>query len=264
MALAIKKVSDDSYQLFLSPPDVERDWSPPTPLSGRQIVQVLAQGGYHPVDVCDLMSEQDPNWSQKLRGPALPQSDDPEISIPGVFPMLSRQLGMADGNRCIPSIYRKLREIRLRIPGPEYERVKESWRAAGINVSESENEPVQVVMMDRHLGNGTISTLTNARGAAEMLFSDDSGCYGGQIFPEFRKAGLCAIAAANEALSHFRPTATFDLPPMGSVAFYIRAKEGLLTASATEYELKLETNPLHPLIIAMQEIFEAYRRAFPK
>lgn len=260
MALTIKKISDDLYQLFLSPPDVERDWSPPKSLNGQQVMLVLAQGGYHPVDVCELMSEQDPNWSQKLRGPTLPLSDNPDISIPGVFPMLSRQLGMADGYRCTPSQYEKLREIRLRIPRPEYE----YWRAAGINAPESESEPVNVVMMDRHFGTGAFSVLTNARGAAEVLFSDGSGHYGGQIFQEFRKAGLCAIAAANVALSHFRPTATFDLPPMGSVAFYIRAKEGLLTASATEDELRLESDPLHPLTTAMQGIVEAYRRAFPK
>lgn len=265
MALAIKKISDDLYDLSLTPPDVEEAWSPQHPLTGQQLIRILADGGYHMRDIYDELCAQDPKWSEKLRGPQIPSSDNPEVSIPGVFPMQSRLLGMANGSRCIPSIYSRLREIRLQLPVPSFERVQATWRALGTSPPNFENEPVQVVLMDWHVGNGTATVMANPDGNTDLFFSD-GGVFSGasQRYPTICAAGLHAIAAARGALPLFRPSSTIDLPPEGSVTFYLKANGKLLTASSTEENVRTRSGPMHALFSFMEEIVAAYRLKFPK
>jgi hypothetical protein len=264
MALIVRKISDDLYHLSLTPPDVEEDWSPDRALSGHELVRVLLDGEYHLRDIYDALDEQDPKWSEKARGSYISPSDNPEISIPGVFPRQSRILGMANGGRCIPSIYLRLREIRLQLPVPSFERVQAEWRALGIKPPMFENELVQVVLMDWHVGEGTASAIANPNGNAELFFSDGGGFSGGsQRHPSICKAGVQASLAVRAALPFFVTATAIDLPKQGDVSFYAKSKGQLLSAIASEDELSAKSHALYPLWQAMMEIVDEYRLKFP-
>jgi hypothetical protein len=216
-------------------------------------------------DIADSLHEQDPQWIEKLRGPDIHSSDNPEISIPGVFPMQSRILGMANGGRCIPSIYPQLREIRLQLPVPSFDRVQATWRALRVEPFTFENEPVQVILMDWQVGRGTATVIANPDGNAEMFFSDGGRFSGGsQRHPSIREAGVRATAAAGKCLTFFGPTSSIDLPEDGGVTFYLKSKGELLMATTTEESLLTGSDPLSLLHAAMLGIVAEYRLKFPK
>ena len=76
MPITVTKAEDDLYFVSASPPDADEEWSPSQPLTGHQVTRGLQERGCHQQDISDAMSEADPKWIEKLRGPFIPPSID--------------------------------------------------------------------------------------------------------------------------------------------------------------------------------------------
>jgi hypothetical protein len=73
--IRVKKISEDLYTATVTLPDmpeVRAEWSTKEPLMGRELTRALREIGCHQIDIDDAISDQDPRWIEKLRGPHLP------------------------------------------------------------------------------------------------------------------------------------------------------------------------------------------------
>lgn len=151
-------------------------------------------------------------------------------------------------DRADPSIYPKLRENALktmRLPDPA-------------------SYAVQMVLMDWHVSNGTVTVLAAADGTASMYLSSGGGFIGGgQGHPSIREAALSAVQMASRFWPLCRDTEKIDLPAQDEVTFYLRTGAGLRMAAAKLDKLIAGSEPLGPLGGAMQRIVTEYRLKYP-
>jgi hypothetical protein len=71
IVIRIKKIAEDLYTATVTPPEVEAEWSTKEPLMGRELTRAMQEIGCHQIDIDDAISDQDPRWIEKLRGPHL-------------------------------------------------------------------------------------------------------------------------------------------------------------------------------------------------
>jgi hypothetical protein len=156
--------------------------------------------------------------------------------------------GMSATDKADPAIYQKMRTSALE--------------------SRNTNVPsgaVYLVLMDWHVGNGTVSVLAAVDGTASIYFSSGGGFIGGgQKYPEIREAAVRAVQLATGLLSRFDATGKTRLPPSGAVNFYVTTFDGVRLATAEEADLSNGTDSLLPLGNAMQQIVTLYRLKFPQ
>ena len=65
--LKIIKLADDLYTAEATRPDVDLPWSTPEAMSARQLIKELSGRGAHPIDIADVLNEQDPDWIAKIK-----------------------------------------------------------------------------------------------------------------------------------------------------------------------------------------------------
>jgi hypothetical protein len=146
-----------------------------------------------------------------------------------------------------PAIYRKLRDQMLQSEQPGFE-----------------PGAVQMVLMDWHLGNGTVTVLAAADGTASIYLSSGGGYIGGgQKYPAIRDAALQAVRLATDLISRFNPTESLNLPGADEVFFYLKTSKGVRLAIAREADLKSGQGPLAALGAVMQEVITQYRMNSP-
>ncbi len=116
------------------------------------------------------------------------------------------------------------------------------------------------VLMDWGVSSGTASVVAMADGTASIYFSSGGGYLGGgQKHESIKAAAKKTVEAAVEVLPLLHPTTTFPLPKAGTATFYVLTDGGVLTATATDDELRLQTGPFLRLGNAAQSIISQYR-----
>ena len=142
-----------------------------------------------------------------------------------------------------PALYPKLREhmMNLRVPG----------LAAG---------SVHAVLMDWPIPKGIITVLAGADGAASIYLSSGGGFIGGGQKPGvLQESAKRAVDLAAALLPEAAPAESRDLPPLGTVYFWITTEDGVRRVTAHENDLKKGKPPASALGAAMQAIITAYR-----
>ena len=154
---------------------------------------------------------------------------------------------MSSPPKADPAIYRKLRDRMLQS------------RQHGF-----EPAAVQSVLMDWHVGNGTVTVFAAADGTASIYLSSGGGYIGGgEKYPAIRDAAQQAVRLATALSPHFKPTESVDLPPPGEVFFYLTTSEGVRLAVARETDLRMGKDPLVALGGIMQAVVTQYRLNTP-
>ncbi|HEY4355412.1 MAG TPA: hypothetical protein VGN16_06675 [Acidobacteriaceae bacterium] len=141
------------------------------------------------------------------------------------------------------AIYPKLREhmMNLRVPGI----------SAG---------SVHAVLMDWPIPKGMITVLAGADGAASIYLSSGGGFIGGGQKPGvLQDSAKRAVDLATALLPEAAPVESRDLPPAGTVYFWITTGESVRRVAAQEDDLKKGKPPASALGAAMQAIITAYR-----
>ena len=142
-----------------------------------------------------------------------------------------------------PAIYVTLRTNALQAPLPD-----------------TADDSVRIVLMDWHVASGTSSALAAADGTASIYLSTGGGFLGaGQKSTTVRALALQAVELARVLAPRCQTTETIELPPKGTVFFYLRSSRSLRLGIGTEAELRAGTDPLFTLGSAMQKIVSAYR-----
>jgi hypothetical protein len=146
-----------------------------------------------------------------------------------------------------PAIYSQMRRKALETPLPNVPR-----------------DAVHQVLMDWHVGKGTVTVVAGADGSASVYLSSGGGFIGGsQKFREIRDAALHAVTLATSLKFHFEWTETTPLPSLGDVTFYIVTAVDVRMAVAPEAKLRAGADALAALGGAMQRIVTEYRLRFP-
>jgi hypothetical protein len=125
----------------------------------------------------------------------------------------------------------------------------------------AKKDEVWGLLMDWGVGNGTVTAVAFADGSASVYLSGGGGFIGGQGNESIRNAAIRAVAVANESKGAGRPTSSFPRPHEGEVFFYFRTESGVLTATASEADLRTGQGGLAPLGNAVQEVITEYRRS---
>lgn len=115
-------------------------------------------------------------------------------------------------------------------------------------------------VMDWGVNDGTATVIALADGSASVYFSAGGGFIGGQSNDAVRAAAQKAVAIANRDRSAAHPASSFPLPDKGQVIFYFRTDQGVLTAVASEEELRAHKHKLSELGDATQQIIMEYRK----
>jgi hypothetical protein len=102
------------------------------------------------------------------------------------------------------------------------------------------------VLMEWGISNGTATLLVLSDLSASVYFSNGSGYLGGAS-QAIRKAAESTVNVAGEFQPQMHLTATYPLPKRGEVIFYLLTDGGVLTASASEEDLKNNRLPLSRL-----------------
>jgi hypothetical protein len=104
------------------------------------------------------------------------------------------------------------------------------------------------VLMDWGIPAGTATVAAYADGTASIYLSSGGGYLGGgQSHESIRNAAMRTVEIAGELKSLMQPTTTYPLPQSGQVTFYVRADAGVVTATASEDDLRNHRSPLYKL-----------------
>lgn len=137
--------------------------------------------------------------------------------------------------------------------------------AEGAVANTSGPTELYAVLMDWGIPSGTVTVAAYADGTASVYLSSGGGFLGGgQAHESIRSAAKRTIEIASELRSSMKPTTTFPLPQTGQVIFYVRTKSNVLTASASEQDLRSHVSPLFKLGDSAQVIITEYRRFQPR
>ena len=116
------------------------------------------------------------------------------------------------------------------------------------------------VLMDWGIPAGTATVAAYADGTASVYLSSGGGYLGGgQSHESIRNAAMKTVEIASELKSLMQPTTTYPLPQRGQVTFYLRTDAGVLTATASEDDLRSHRNPFYKLGDSAQTIITEYR-----
>jgi hypothetical protein len=113
--------------------------------------------------------------------------------------------------------------------------------------------------MDWGVANGTATIAAFSDGTASIYLSSGGGFLGGGSHEVVRNAAKKMVAAAVECQRFAHPTKIYPLPEAGAVNFYILTDGGVLTASASETDLRQHSKPLSSLGEAGQNVITQYR-----
>jgi hypothetical protein len=116
------------------------------------------------------------------------------------------------------------------------------------------------VLMDWGVPAGTATVAAYSDGTASIYLSGGGGYIGGgQSHESIRNAAMKTVEIAGELKSLMQPTTTYPLPQRGQVTFYVRTDAGVLTATASEDDLRSHRSPLYKLGDSAQTIITEYR-----
>lgn len=116
------------------------------------------------------------------------------------------------------------------------------------------------ILMDWVVTNGTATIVALSDGTASIYLSSGGGFLGGGGHESVRIAAKKMVSAAIQCQQQAHPTSTYPLPERGTVNFYFLTDAGVLTASASETDLKGRRSPLAALGEAGQDVIAQYRR----
>jgi hypothetical protein len=115
------------------------------------------------------------------------------------------------------------------------------------------------IVMDWVVTKGTATIVAISDGSASIYLSSGGGFLGGGGHESVRNAAKRMVAAAVECQQTAHPTNIYPLPPSGTVNFYFLTDVGVLTASASEADLRSHRSPLATLGEAGQNVITQYR-----
>jgi hypothetical protein len=155
----------------------------------------------------------------------------------------------AGNERSGESVYLGLRNLALQNPPTKIQ---------GASTAEP-GEPF-AVLMDWGIPAGTASVAAYADGSASVYLSSGGGYLGGgQSHESIRNAAMKTVEIASELKSLMQPTTTYPLPQRGQVTFYVRTDAGVLTATASEDDLRSHRSPFYKLGDSAQTLITDYR-----
>jgi hypothetical protein len=123
------------------------------------------------------------------------------------------------------------------------------------------HEPFAVIM-DIAEQKRVVSVLATATGDASLYVTTGGAITNGIRHDSVREAASRFIAEAGRHSDQLRTTYKFDYPHKGDVSFFIRIPEGVLHATAPEWQLRGGHHPLSLLYAAGQNVITELRR-FP-
>jgi len=116
------------------------------------------------------------------------------------------------------------------------------------------------VAMDWVVTNGTATIVAVSDGSASIYLSSGGGFLGGGGHEPVRNAAKRMVTAAVECQQLAHATNAYPLPERGTVYFYLLTDDGVLTASASEADLRNHQGPLAALADAGQNVITQYQR----
>lgn len=155
----------------------------------------------------------------------------------------------AAGEPSGPSVYLGLRNLALETP---------LAKVPSASVAKP-GEPF-AVLMDWGIPAGTATVAAYADGTASIYLSSGGGYLGGaQSHESIRNAAMRTIEIAGELKSLMQPVVNYPLPQPGQVTFYVRSDAGVVTATASEDDLRSHRSLLYKLGDSAQTIITEYR-----
>lgn len=137
----------------------------------------------------------------------------------------------------------------------------EQMRENALRGSMSDSQGPVLVIMDWNVGRGFATVVAAADGSASIYLSGGGGYIGGgQKHASICNAALAAVDCASKLAADFTPATATDLPEAGTVNFYLRKGDELLSTSAAEEKLRDGSDPLARLGNIMQAIITEYRK----
>jgi len=127
------------------------------------------------------------------------------------------------------------------------------------------NEPWGAIM-DRGMDKGTVTVIAFSDGSSRVFRSSGPGFMrqgSGLSGDMVGNAAKEMVASAAKCLSQTHTTTSYPLPTKGEVSFYLLTDNGVLTASASESDLKSKKQPLSKLWRAGQNLMSLCRLEEP-
>ncbi|HEY0078829.1 MAG TPA: hypothetical protein VGB73_09310 [Pyrinomonadaceae bacterium] len=116
-----------------------------------------------------------------------------------------------------------------------------------------------VVLMETGYPEGLATLFSLRDGDASLYLGNGGGIIGGRSHEKVRKAAIDFVKESEKHLSALKSTKEFPYPSVGQVKFYVRTRDGVLTAEADENELGEGKHPLSPLFYAGHEVLTQLR-----
>ena len=138
-----------------------------------------------------------------------------------------------------------------------YEALRE--QAFSLPVQAQQDSLVYGIVMDWHMGEGTITLVAFASGEASVYFSSGGGILGAQMQGSTQVTLQRYLAEAAQAYASARPTNQTGLPAAYTVQFYFLSKAGLRCRVAPMQYLEDRSSPLLPLFEQANELLVALR-----
>jgi hypothetical protein len=129
---------------------------------------------------------------------------------------------------------------------------------AGASPTLSDRQPYGIVT-DLAFPNGYATVVATISGAASIYLSGGGGYIGGEGHEAIRNAAKRAVDVAGSVVNRMYPTKECPLPKSGDVTFYALTKDGVMSASAAENEVKNRDDGLGALYKAVQGVIAQYR-----
>ena len=126
-------------------------------------------------------------------------------------------------------------------------------------VAKPVGEEPWAVIMETGYGNAVASIVCLVDGSASLYLSSGGGVIGGGDHEAVGAVAKRLVGTAGRFVKMLAPTSTFPLPADGHTRFYVRVREKVLTAEATEKELGEGNHGLSPLFFAGQEVVTQLR-----
>ena len=114
----------------------------------------------------------------------------------------------------------------------------------GIAVSSDSNEPFGI-LMDLSLPQGNATIVAFISGDASFYTSAGGGVIGGISHDNVRKAACRFVITSSKYIDKMMTTASYPLPELGKVRFYVLTPKSIFTYEADEPDLR--KNALSPL-----------------
>jgi len=115
------------------------------------------------------------------------------------------------------------------------------------------------VLMEMGFAKGTATLASFISGDASLYFSTGGGILGGSGQPNVKQAAKQFVSLAQGYLTHMQPAATYPLPQVNKVWFYVLTPQGIVAGEADERALSEGRSALSPLFDAGQEVITAMR-----